>query len=396
MSETDATPRTAVYRQSSSIDEIVASLKTCGFEFAYNMLMHRIEVSGMALTDGISAVIRARMREIGAKSMAEIEDAYTTHALHNPYHPIVNYYNDLKWDGEKHIERLASYFESPEPPFDDGETVPIKFMRRWLIGCVSKMIDHTQLQMLVFEGAQNTGKSYFAHWLASPLPQYFSEGPIRPDDKDSLIRLASSWIWEVSELGATIRRADIEALKGFITTQTISVRRAYGKHEEQYPATAALIGTVNDNGVGFLNDTTGSRRSLIIPIKSINWKYSTEVDINQVWAQAVALYQSGEESKLDDMERSKHQEINVKFDVTDPVEDVIDREYDIDITRMDWFTPAIEIVSAVDLVLHGTSAIHARAVSTTLKKRGVISRTARYGDRVMRGYYGIRKHLTPL
>jgi len=391
MSETESAPRTAVYRQSSSIDEIVSSLKTCGFEFAYNMLMHRIEVSGMALTDGIAAVIRARMREIGAKSMAEIEDAYTTHALHNPYHPIVNYYNDLKWDGEKHIEHLASYFESTETPFNDGETVPIKFMRRWLVGCVSKMIDHTQLQMLVFEGAQNTGKSFFAHWLASPLPQYFSEGPIRPDDKDSLIRLASSWIWEVSELGATIRRADIEALKGFITTQTISVRRSYGKHEEQYPATAALIGTVNDNGVGFLNDTTGSRRSLIVPVKSINWKYSVEIDVNQVWAQAVALYQSGEEAKLDDLERCKHQEINTHFEVTDPVEDVIDKDFEIDPSRLDWFTPSIDIVTDVDLALHGTSAIHARAISTTLKKRGLTSKLKKSGEQVSRGYYGIKR-----
>jgi predicted P-loop ATPase len=62
------------------------------------------------------------------------------------------------------------------------------FWRKWLIGSIAKMLRAQQNYMLVLLGAQGKGKSRLAEWLC-PLPQLFYEGPINPDDKDSLIRL---------------------------------------------------------------------------------------------------------------------------------------------------------------------------------------------------------------
>jgi predicted P-loop ATPase len=90
-------------------------------------------------------------------------------------------------------------------------------MRRWLINYVGRVFDQVQSPMLVLESPQRRGKSFFVRWLASALPEYFIEGPIIPDDRDCLFRLASGFLWECSELGATVRKSDVEALKSFIT-----------------------------------------------------------------------------------------------------------------------------------------------------------------------------------
>ena len=74
-----------------------------------------------------------------------------------------------------------------------------------------------QNPMLVLDGDQDIGKSTFCKFLASPLPELFVEDAIHPDDKEHHRYLATKWIWEVAELGATTRRQDQEAIKSFLT-----------------------------------------------------------------------------------------------------------------------------------------------------------------------------------
>ena len=106
---------------------------------------------------------------------------------------------------------------------------------------------------LVLLGAQGKGKSGLAEWLC-PVPRLFYEGPINPDDKDSLIRLINNWIWEVAELDSTTKRSERSALKHFISTKTVKVRVPYGQYDTEKPAAASMIGTINEDGTGFLHD----------------------------------------------------------------------------------------------------------------------------------------------
>jgi predicted P-loop ATPase len=247
--------------------------------------------------------------------------------------------------------------------------------------------------MLVLESAQRKGKSFFVHWLASILADYFIEGPINPDDKDCLLRLASSFLWEVSELGATMRKSDVEALKSFITLHHVTVRRAYGKFDLHLPAVAGLIGTLNDSG-GFLNDSTGTRRALVIPIMSIDWRYSQTVNVIQVWAEAVAAYQAGEVPDMTADEREAQAQINARFEVVDPVSDLLADRFEIDAARADWFIPSSEILDTVDAVLRGTSMQHAKSIATALKRYGIEGTRRRNEAGVMRrGYPGVMRRV---
>lgn len=373
--------------------EFIEVLSGKGYSFRFNELTQIVEVNGTPITDATAAAIRTAMRDAGYKGMTAIEDAYIAHAVQNSYHPIRDYFNSLQWNGGDHIAQLAGHFTDSVPIFEDGRTWFYHAFRRWLIGYAARVFEHVQLPMLVLESAQRKGKSYFVRWLASILPEYFIEGPINPDDKDSLLRLASSFLWEVSELGATVRKSDVEALKSFITYNWVTVRRPYAKFDLHLPAVAGLIGTINDSG-GFLNDSTGTRRALVIPITSIDWRYSQRVNVIQVWAEAVAAYRDGEEPDMTFDERETQAEINKQFEVADPVADLLNKNFEIDATQYEWFMPSCEILESIDAILKGTSMLHAKMIAAELKRHGIRNKLQRNDQGVVqRGYPGVRRRM---
>ena len=333
-------PKTTRTKSATYIRDLIS----LGYSFRFNELTQDIEVNDRPLTDNIAAEIRTKMRDLGHGDMRAIEDAYVSHALNNAFHPVKEFLNGLKWDGRGHIEQLGTFLVDNHTPFPDGSRVARRLLRRWLIGAVGKVFDQIQTPMLVLEGRQNLGKSHFIAWLASPMRRYFVEGPIAPDDKDCKIRLMSRWLWEVSELGATTRRADVEALKSFVTLRDVTVRRPYGRRDIHGPAVCSLVGTLNDTGAGFLNDTTGSRRFLTLALTDLNWDYRQYVDVAQVWAEAVAAYRAGESPYLTPEERDKQNDINATFTTVDPVEDVIGKWFVIDPDQSKWITPSADLL----------------------------------------------------
>jgi len=366
-------------------DDIAAELRQIGFEFAYNECTNAIEVNGSQMNDGIEAELRytARMRNI--HNMGALTDTFVALAYRSRYHPIRTYLSQcLAASNRKadHISQLASHLR-------DSDGVFAVWLRKWLIGAVAKVIRAEQNPMLVLDGAQGIGKSEFARWLCTD-PTYFIEAAITPEDKDCYARLASKFIWEVAELGATIKRADREALKHFITMRQVTVRPPYGHHDLNRPAMASLIGTVN-NESGLLNDPTGSRRFLVCHIDAIDWSYS-KLDIQQVWAEAYAAFLGGESWLLSAAEMQHAAQINERYDVDDPIESILVQDFEIDPAHNDdWWMTSIEIM----LHVFGTQAsalnrMNAAALGTVMTRLGVSRVARRVNNKRVWGYAGIR------
>jgi predicted P-loop ATPase len=307
------------------IDDLLA----LGYTFKYNEATDSLEVNGRQITDVLQAEIRARMRDKRHKQMTAIEDAYTAHAWANRFHPIRDYLNGLTWSGEPAIANLAAHFTDRHDVFG-------LFLRRWMIGAVAKVLERGQNFMLVLESVQDLGKSRFVRWLCPPsLSAYFVEGPIDTQDKDTWGRLAGRWIWETPELGATTRRADREALKDFISRQEVTLRKAYARNDITRPALASLIGTINEEGSGFLNDPTGSRRFAIASLTGIDYAYSA-LPVDDLWAEAYVAYQAGEPWQLTETERAAQVAINEEYEVSVPLEGLLLKYYDIDLSATGW------------------------------------------------------------
>jgi predicted P-loop ATPase len=295
----------------------------------------------------------------------------------------------MTYNGQSNIAVLAAHCEDitkPNPLFGT-------WLRRWLIGAVAKAMDggRTQNAMLVLDGPQGIGKSYFARWLCSPMPDYFLDDAINPNDKDSIIRLAMYWIWEVGELGSTIRKADVEALKAFITRQVVAVRKPYGRVDMVKPALASLIGTVN-NSAGILVDTTGNRRFLVATLNSIDWNYTTNLDPNQIWAEAFTAWVSGESWYLSKAEAEQSEENNQGYRLPNPIEGYLTKYFTIDTNNTTEWTPTGEIVARLfDMGYKGQSTRSvAMEVAATLSEMGLVKQKRRHGGGApVWGYLGI-------
>jgi predicted P-loop ATPase len=381
-----------VGNQLKTIDFLLA-FKAAEVTFRLNIMDDRIELyGGLPLLPEVSTpisdihehVLFNWLYDVGMTGEDKMKRAVSQASAMNAYHPIKEYLDGLVWDGNDYLAALFNKltFENKE----SGEA----FFKRWFIGSVAKIIEQGQNFMLVIDGPQGIGKSYLVRWLC-PLPKYFIEGAVQPDDKDSYKRLMSSWIWEVGELEGTTRRSDRAALKDFITRQEITMRVAYGRHDITKPASASLVGTINEDGAGFLNDPTGSRRFAVTKLTSINYDY-TKINKDQLWAQIYALYKAGEAWELTPDERKLQVDSNNSYEADSPVEQYLNLHFSWNIDDSNDqknFMSSIEILETLKLAgLYGNDRANLMEISTVLKREGLQKKRVRG----MTGFYGLVKN----
>lgn len=364
--------------------EILQLIQSRGHSIRLN-LCRGIEDNGRTMTNGDYADIRREMRDLKVRGMDAVQDVITSTAYKNAYHPVQNYLNALTFEGGDPIADLANHFVSEYGMF------PV-FVRRWLVGACAKAMAAEQNRMLVLDGPRGIGKSHFARWIASPLPNYFLEEELDTRDEDNKRRLAEYWIWEVKELGSSMRKSDWESMKGFLTQRTVTFRRKYDRVDTIQPALASFIGTIN-NEEGFM--PTGDRRYFVERILSIDWSYSKTVDVHQVWAQAMSLYINGENwQPITDYEKQQIEIINEEYRILDPVEETIKKWFKIDPKNSNWWLPSMDIMDVLKDPNKGNlkpgSEIDTRKLSRALTKLGLDKpKPNRLGGTQVRGYFGI-------
>jgi len=300
-----------------------------GYVFKLNELNDIVECNGKRITDTMAARVKSQMIDRGFKSRVGIEEAWMRQAGDNPYNPVKEYFRNLQWNGQDVFGEWMSYLTFNEPKDAAIDDMSARFIWRFLVGCVGKLFDQQQNFMLIIDGVQGIGKSYLVWWL-SPLKEYFNEGALNPDSKDSQLRMISYFLWEVGEFQATTRKSDKEALKNIIMQRNMVVRRSYGKYDLEKPIICNLVGTINENSSGYLTDTTGSRRFVTIQITGIDKRYSQSVNIDQLWAQIYTAYLQGETGHLSDIEAAERERINENYQMTSPAVELLHRYYEID------------------------------------------------------------------
>ena len=201
----------------------------------------------------------------------------------------------LVWDGTTRINTwLSDYMGTKDTEYTQA------IGRKWLISAVARAMepgcqaDH----MLIFEGTQGIGKSQALRILGGQFYTEYSGGMTGggTSHKDMVAVIAGKMIVEMSEL-ATVRRADMEALKAILTTTVDDVRLSYERDPKAYPRTCVFAGTTNEVGQAYISDLTGARRFWPThvgecgPVRTVQLKEVRE----QIWAEAVYAYESGED-----------------------------------------------------------------------------------------------------
>ena len=378
------------HKHAPTIDNYALALEETGVDFRRNLLSGSIHLGETPLEDKMFDVLYMLMDRNGYNNKNRLMPAISIAASKFPFHPIRDYWESVEWDQEDYIGKLCGYFT-------DKHGFMEVWMRRWCIGSVARMLEANgaQNRMWVLEGRQGLGKSYLARWLAGPLKRYYREGPLDPNNKDDRLRMLDTWINEVGELGATFRRSDRDALKFFLTMQTVKERRPYAHYDTDGIARTSFIGTINDEG-GFLTDPTGNRRYMISSFSSIDWAYTKEVDVQQIWAQSLALYRAGETWNLLPDESEISDGINKDYEDVDPMENYLRRLFDIDIDNPSYWMSNGDIQIEIDRrhpdVLVGR--ISKSRLGRTWTAMGLHQERRTVGNRQDRGWAGVMiKHV---
>ncbi|MBN8615405.1 MAG: DUF3854 domain-containing protein [Deltaproteobacteria bacterium] len=231
---------------------------------------------------------------IGTAPLFEAVDAV---ARRMPFDPVRVYLERLAWDGVARLDRWLFDFGGVVV---DGDENPAELTRyvetvgaRWMISAVARVfepgckVDH----MLVLEGPQGVGKSKL---LAALVPEalWFSDHIPDLHDKDAKLAVHGPWIVEWSEL-AQLRRADVETVKAFITTQRDDLRPPYGRARVELPRRCVFAGSVNPDGAGWLTDPTGARRFWPVSVRCADAEGVARAR-DALWAEAVHRYRAGE------------------------------------------------------------------------------------------------------
>jgi len=252
---------------------------------------------------------------------------------------------------------------------------------RWLLGCVARGLEGDsrkpfkhQTPMLVLIGDQGLGKSSLVKWLVSGVGyEFHREGSIDPHNPDHQRTMVTRWLWEVSELGSSLRKSDRDSLKGFITQELHTFRKPYGRHNVTKPTLCNLVGSVNPE-VGFLDDPTGHRRFLPVRITSIDRGYK-DIDVSQLWAQVVHLYKNGQTPELAPCEREALALAHKQHEVEDPLQTFMQMYFDIDPSRQEWRCHTAQIIQRLQtfgcVPLNLNARVQGRTINDALAPMGL-------------------------
>ena len=248
----------------------------------------------------------------GIRSEKCIQNAFRVVASKHSFHPIRNHLNQLKWDGIHRVRYALHHFLGADVS-DYNETCLQVFM----LGAVRRVFEpgcKFEL-MLVLTGGQGAGKSSFLRLLAG-RDEWFSDDLKRLDDEKIYQRLAGHWILEMSEMVATANAKSIEDIKSFLSRNKDTYKFPYDRYATDHLRQCVFAGTTNK--LDFLPmDRSGNRRFLPVQVHPEQAETHVLADeaasrayIDQMWAEIMAIYRSGEYSihLNSDMEKQLAQE----------------------------------------------------------------------------------------
>lgn len=264
-----------------------------GYTIKLNSITQQIEVDGKTengrqmTLDDLSIVAYDGMVEdykgVGFLVLDRYLDAMARDA---EYNPVLELLERTPWDNQDRYIELYDLLG-----ISDDE-LSCDLLQNWLRQTVALLFNDPRKPfgadgILVLNGKQGYGKTSFFRHLAI-RPEWFGEGESISDfDKDTRRRTLTRWISELGEVENTLRKADLDGLKSFITGAEDAYRLPYGRHDIVTPRRTSLCATCN-NGQ-FLLDPTGNRRWWSIPLeKRITRAALEHLDALQLWAQVYA------------------------------------------------------------------------------------------------------------
>jgi predicted P-loop ATPase len=203
----------------------------------------------------------------------------------NRYHEVRDYLDGLKWDGHPRVDSwLMAYLGAKQTEYTKAVGT------KWLIGAVARAYRAgcKMDNVLILEGSQGLGKSTTLKVLFQP---WFTDAAFELGTPDGYQIMRGMWCVELAELDG-FNRAEASRSKAFFTRTEDRYRNPYGRKPVNIQRTGVFAGSVNHGT--YLKDDSGNRRywPVTVGIGKVNMD-DLVADRDQLWAEAVQLYNQG-------------------------------------------------------------------------------------------------------
>lgn len=268
-----------------------------------------------------------------------VKAVLTAAARDHSFYPLQDYLNSLRWDGKPRLDQwLCHFFGADNTSYVRSvasKTLLAAVARACQPGCKVDTVT-------ILEGPQGYGKSTAWRILASD--SWFSDSFIDVRNKDAYLSLRRKWIVEFADLSA-VRKADVETLKSWISSQSDYFRAPYADSHEDHPRQCIFVGSTNESQ--YLKDRTGNRRWWPVTVRHPCDASALHAERNQLWAEAVARYHQGERWYLsDEQEQLARNEQNERVETDEweqPIADWLVNTYLTTVTHQDVMLEALKI-----------------------------------------------------
>ena len=269
-----------------------------------NLLTERVDIvkplgwyrDSPTLTDvDIKYLLLYFEKNYGLNMERKIQDAVMVAANENRYHPVRDFLNNLQWDRTERIRACLHHFLGA-----NTDDYTYEAFRLFLLGAISRAFrPGCKFEiMLCLVGGQGAGKSSFFRLLAVK-DDWFSDDLKKLDDENVYRKMQGHWLIEMSEMIATANAKSIEEIKSFLSRQKETYKIPYEIHPADRKRQCVFCGT--SNTLDFLPlDRTGNRRFLpvlvhpeLAEIHVLDNEAESRAYLNQVWAEAMEIYRSG-------------------------------------------------------------------------------------------------------
>lgn len=280
-------------------------------KWSLNTMTGDVWFDGLRMPDTFVHDIRARADQVLGFSPGrdDVEAAILTSASARTFHPIQQYLRSIDWDGQPRLSAMArDYLGSDQPLYAE-------LVRKWMISAVARALTpgcKVDTSLMLY-GKQGAYKSSFFKALGG---DWHADSPIDISSKDSFGQIHAAWIYEFAELENVVHGRAESKLKAWMTSTHDMFRAPYARVVKNQPRSCVICGSTNRDR--FLTDDTGSRRFWIVHVKQPVPRGLLEEMRDQLWAEAVAAFDAGEEWWLAADADAERERLNADFEDEDP------------------------------------------------------------------------------
>ena len=251
----------------------------------------------------------------------DIKESIQETLNNNEYHPIIDYLNNIVWDGTERLETfLIDHYNAKDNRLNRV------YFKRWMIALIKRIIVPGSKfdSMLILAGEQGKKKTSLFNWLGTINGiTYYSEAPDNLKDINSLVYASiGKFIITFDDFDDICNKGELGKVKSFITTQNRTAALKW-QHDKQYPITYVLAATTNQYSILVDDATFDERRFWVVEVNPSGDIFDLPEELKeQLYAEAYYLYRQDPEQRLWIWEKElKEEEIELQKQFKKAAED---------------------------------------------------------------------------